>query len=269
MKRIAIVAAAVSFLFTGAASAADLAARPYTKAPPLAAPAFSWTGFYVGGFVGGAFADSQSVVSDPCGPVGVVVCGAVGIYNGVAPVPFDLSSSVIGGGTVGYNWQVNSFVVGVEAEGGYMRLSGSRIMNPAPGFADTLASTTIGDWYAVFAGRLGVAVNQALFYVKGGAAWTRNTNGVVDSNPLGATINTTTSHDVWGWAAGAGIEYAFTPNWSLKGEYLYLGVAKTFRDTGVVLPAGVVEYVISSNPNIHTAKIGLNYRFGGPVVARS
>lgn len=265
MKRIAIAAAAVSLLFTGAASAADLAARPYTKAP-VVAPVFSWTGFYVGGFVGGAFADGQSVISDPCGPAGVV-CGATGSYNGVAPVPFDLSSSAIGGATAGYNWQANSFVVGVEAEGGYMRLRGSRIMNPA-GFADTLASTTIGDWYAVFAGRLGVTVDRALFYVKGGAAWTHNTNGVVDANPAGATINTTASHDVWGWAAGAGIEYAFTPNWSLKGEYLYLGVAKTFRDTGVVLPGGAVDYVISSNPNIHTAKIGVNYRFGGPVVAR-
>lgn len=266
MKRIAIAVAALSFLFGGAASAADLAARPYTKAP-APAPVFTWTGFYIGGFLGGAWADSQSVASDPCGPAGAVVCGAVGNYNGVAPVPFDLSSSVIAGATAGYNWQVNSFVLGVEAESGYMRLRGSRIMNPL-GLNDTLASTTIGDWYAVFAGRLGVTVDRALLYVKGGAAWTRNTNGVVDANPVGATINTTTSHDVWGWAAGAGIEYAFTPNWSVKGEYLYLGVAKSFRDTGVVLPAGVVDYVISSNPNIQTAKIGVNYRFGGPVVAR-
>lgn len=262
MKKITLAAAAVSIMFAGAASAADMAVK--ARPAPLPAPVFSWTGFYVGGFLGGAWADKDSVVRDPC--IVGVVCGAVGSYNGIPPVPVTLSSSFIGGGTVGYNYQFNSFVLGLEAEGGYMRLSGSRIMKPPPGLNDTLASSTVGDWYAVLAGRAGFAVDRALFYVKGGAAWIHTTNGVLDTS--GVTLNTTTSHDAWGWAVGGGVEYAFTPNWSVKGEYLYLGVAKTFRDTGVALPPNVVLYVDTSIPNIHTAKIGVNYRFGGPVVAR-
>lgn len=167
MKKISLAFAALSMMFAGTASAADMAVK--TRPAPMPAPVFSWTGFYVGGFLGGAWAQGDSVITDPCGPVGVVVCGAVGTYNVVPPVPVGLSSSFIGGGTIGYNWQVNSIVLGVEAEGGYMRLSGSRIMNPL-GFGDTLASSKVGDWYAVFAGRAGIAVDRALFYVKGGAA---------------------------------------------------------------------------------------------------
>ena len=105
MKKLSVAIVAISVMFGGAATAADMA----VKARPAPPPVFSWTGFYVGGFVGGAWGASDSRVTDPCGPAATVVCGAVGTYNGVAPVGFDLGSSVIGGGTVGYNWQSNSF----------------------------------------------------------------------------------------------------------------------------------------------------------------
>ena len=246
--------AALSLGIVSAASAADMAVKARPMAPPPVL--FTWTGFYIGGFVGGAFGESSSSVSDPC-LVGVA-CGLVGTYNGVPPSVFDLSSSVIGGGTIGYNWQAGQFVLGLEAEGGYMRLRGSRIMNPL-GTGDTVASTVIGDGYAVFAGRLGWAVDRTLFYVKGGGVWTRNTNGVVDVT--GVSINSTTSHDVWGWAVGAGLEYALTNNWSIKGEYLYLGIDKSFTDVGIVNPGGAVDLVTSHNPGVHTAKLGVNYRF--------
>lgn len=262
MKKLLLAAVGIVAL-SAPAFAADLPARTYSKAPMMVEPAFTWTGFYVGGFVGGAWSNGNASVSDPC-LVGVA-CPVVGTFNGVPPTVFTPGSSFLGGGTIGYNWQTGAAVFGLEAEGGYMRLRGSRVQNPLAG-ADTLASTTLGNGYAVFAGRLGWASDRALFYVKGGGVWTRATNGVVDTTVV--TINSTTSHDSWGWAVGAGVEYALSNNWSIKGEYLYLGVDRTFTDQGVVLPGGAIDNVVSHDPGIHTAKIGVNYRFGGPVVAR-
>jgi outer membrane immunogenic protein len=263
MKRILIAAAGLIAL-TGSALAADMAPRTYTKAPPpIVAPIYSWTGFYVGGFFGGAWGDRKASVSDPCA-VGTL-CTTVGTYNAVTPALMDLSASYTGGANAGYNWQTGAWVYGLEAEVGYLNARGA--LNPF-GASDTTAFTNAGLWYGVFTARVGYAVDRTLFYVKGGAAVTRFTNGVVDT--FETTINSTTSHDAWGWAAGAGVEYALNNNWSIKGEYLYLGVRKTYVDSAVVNldPGSQIFNVTSRDPGIHTAKIGINYKWGGPVVAR-
>ena len=69
------------------------------------------------------------------------------------------------------------------------------------------------------------------------------------------------------WAAGGGLEYAFTPNWSIKGEYLYLATRETVTSTGIT-NTGFTNTNVHTDPGIHTAKVGINYRFGGPVVAK-
>lgn len=268
MKKILLSSAAL-IAFISTASAADLAARPYTKAPAMVEVGYNWTGLYIGGFVGGAGTDRNLSTSDPC--LTGTVCGATGFYNGVGPAIYNLKSSVIGGGTIGYNWQSGQFVYGVEAEGGYMNLRGSSVFPGAPVGGDTVASTRIGDTYAMITGRLGIAFDRTLFYVKGGGVVTEVRTGVLDTctvAPCGpGLVNTRTSNTRFDYTVGGGVEYALSSNWSVKGEYMYLGLR---RDTvGNGLSNGVTPvYSITSIPGVHMGKIGINYKFGGPVVAR-
>jgi outer membrane immunogenic protein len=167
-------------------------------------------------------------------------------------------------------------VAGLEVEGGYLRLAGTARFAASPG-QDTVSTTKIGDWYALLAARLGFGFGPALVYGKAGAALLSVTSGVVDScfdPPCGVSIVTATggnSVDVT-WAAGGGIEFALGNNWSVKGEYLYLGqtsytaAGPGFAGAGAAPPQ---RFNWSHEvPGIHTAKLGINYRFGSniPVV---
>jgi outer membrane immunogenic protein len=121
-------------------------------------------------------------------------------------------------------------VIGLEGEAGYLHLARTiqdvNAINNGLAFPDSLDSTRIGDWYGVIAGRAGFAVNQALFYAKGGAAFVNKNYSFADNCTTGGCgpgiLNLGSSHTQVTWAAGGGIEYAITNNWSIKGEYLYL-----------------------------------------------
>lgn len=237
------------------ASAADL--RMPAKAPPVIAPAFSWTGCYIGGYVGGAWAADDVVATDRLGYDGVI-----GNSWGYKP-----NSSFIGGGTVGCNWQPvgSQFVLGLEGELGYLSLSSSGIDPLSAGFVTS--TTKVGDWYGIIAGRLGYSFDRALIYVKGGAAFVNVENGIVEiPTPFTASVSQFQST----WAVGGGVEWAFNANWSVKAEYMYIALGGT--QTLFVPPAiaGLDAYWDHENTGIHTAKVGINYRFGGgaPVVAR-
>jgi outer membrane immunogenic protein len=185
MRKLAIAAVAGSALLTGivTASAADMA---YKAAPvPMAPAAFSWTGFYIGANVGGAWTPNNGG-SDfaPLFPPFIVLPPAVAIPTVIPGQLASLTgdgrrSGVIGGGQIGYNWQVNQFVLGVEADAVGSGLKGSTASASrtigAPIFAVPVTQTVTVDfghveWMASFRGRAGFAVNQALFYVTGGAA---------------------------------------------------------------------------------------------------
>jgi len=270
--KLLLTATVASLGFAAIASAADLPARTYTKAP-VAPMAFNWSGFYIGGFVGGAFADGDARATEPQTAAGA-------FYNGTGlPTSYGLNDSFIGGGTIGYNWQApgSSYVFGLEGEGGYLHLHGSRqdvnAFNAGLALPDSINSSRIGDAYGVIAGRIGWASDRVLFYAKGGVAFVGNSynfNDTCVTGGCGGGILTITHSDTQvTYAVGAGIEYAFTNNWSLKGEYLYLGTRKTAVQsglTGVGIP--ITETNSSSEPGVHTAKIGINYRFGGPIVAK-
>jgi outer membrane immunogenic protein len=260
MKRIWLATAAVLMLVT-TASATDLGVRqpppPVGPIVPVALP-FSWTGCYVGGFAGGAWASSDVDVA----------------YSPVFGGPFDtwsyeVKGSFIGGGTAGCNWQPTGthWVFGVEGEVGYLSLKGSAsdsIFPPGPGAL--LASTKIGDWYGMITGRLGVAVDRVLFYAKGGAAFVDES--VTVTHPafpvLGVpAIAVTASNDDPRWTLGGGIEWAFADNWTLKGEYMAIG-ADNISSCGFVAPISAANYCWNNSApdRIHTVKIGLNYLFG-------
>ena len=257
----------------GASFAADLPARTYTKAP-VAPPAFNWTGFYIGGFAGGAWADGNATATDPR------LNGTGLFYNGGSLVTsYPLQASFIGGGTVGYNWQApgSNFVFGVEGEAGYLHLNGSAQDINAANFRfalpDSIDTTRIGDAYGVVAGRIGYTADRALFYVKGGLAIVGSSYSFNDScnvAPCGGGLLVIGHNDTQvTYALGAGVEYAFTNNWSLKGEYLFLGTHQTLTQTGASPPGGTTFYTNSAGePGIHTVKVGINYRWGGPIVAK-
>src|ERR1700761_6793851 len=127
-----------------AVSAANLAPRMYTKAPAPMVAAYNWTGFYIGGFVGGAFADGSSFSTDPRNAAGT-------FYNGPLNNSYNLSDSVIGGGTIGYNYQPigSIWLFGLEGEAGYIHLSKSvqdvNAINDGFAYPDSLDSNRIGD----------------------------------------------------------------------------------------------------------------------------
>jgi outer membrane immunogenic protein len=281
-----------AFVLAAPASAADLGPppRPLVKAPPVA---FSWTGCYVGGYLGGAGANRDAVFTDLGNSLfGAFSGGSARLANGTRiegthmwDVPLD--SSVIGGGTLGCNWQPvgSAFVLGVEGEGGYMRLKGSAfdpLISPTltvaafRGTPDVLGSAQAGDWYAMVTGRLGYAFGNVLAYAKGGAAFVPTRASILDNcNNVAAgcgnwIISTAASDTVTTGTIGGGVEWAFSPNWSVKAEYMFIGLGgHNLTSCGTshsgpqlsVTPGG--DFCFNHNvPGIHTAKVGINYRFG-------
>lgn len=180
MKKV-LLASACLFALAAPASAADLAARHYTKAPIAPAAVYNWTGFYLGVVGGGAWENA----SDPRMQGGFV------------------------GGTAGYNWQTGNIVFGIEADGAWADVSAS-----TTALGITVASKT--DALGTVRGRIGWAVNNVLLYGTGGYAWIDNK---ITLSALGVSVSESKFHS--GWTVGAGVEAFFAPQWSVKGEYLY------------------------------------------------
>jgi outer membrane immunogenic protein len=234
MKKLLLAGAALAAL-ASSASAADLAARPYTKAPAAVAPAYNWSGFYAGVHGGYAWSDEATV-----GITGIgTITGSTSDLNGG-----------FGGGQIGYNWQfAPSWVFGLEADAAAADISFG--VSDAAGDAVSTKIQSLGS----ITGRLGFAINNVLLYGKGGWGWADNRISATVAG-LGS-VSDTKFHS--GWTLGAGVEYAFAPAWSAKVEYQYY-------DLGTETYFGGLEF----GTKIHTVKGGLNYHFnwGGPVVAK-
>jgi outer membrane immunogenic protein len=233
------------------ASAADLAARPYTKAPPVLAPIYDWTGFYIG--ANGGWGQSHNCVDF------VTAAGAI-IADGCR----DRSGGLVGG-QIGYRWQANQWVFGLEAQGDWADLSNTRISLINPAFSTRVKTDGIG----LFTGQIGYAWNATLLYVKGGAAVTSNRFSIL--NTLTGFDLASASSTRWGGTVGVGLEYGFTPNWSVGVEYDHLFMGHANNSFSVVNPivAAAVNNRISQDVDMVTARV--NYRFGGygaPVAAR-
>jgi outer membrane immunogenic protein len=249
------------------AGAADMPVKAPTAAPPSA---FDWNGFYVGAFAGAAWMD-QATTADPCNPAFGPACvvGVTGNVGAVTPVTYDMNASFNGGGRIGYNWQPTPYtLLGLENDLGYLHLKGSILMNPAlvaaVGAIPETGTTKLGDWYDAYTARAGAVDGHAMFYVKGGGVAVRYTTGVVLS-PGVATLNTTTTKTLNGWVAGGGIEYGIDMHWSVRAEYLVLGVASGVSNCGTgtlfgaVIPGSFCS--VTHTPDVQTVTIGLNYRF--------
>jgi outer membrane immunogenic protein len=263
---------AAGLALPGAAHATDL----YIPETPIYETPVLWPGFYIGGHIGGAF--------------GSIDVGDTYDYTGD---PFKESNlrttGLLTGVQVGYNLQNGNFVYGIEADLGYMSLSGSKTTDlPGPdddnsGFGLTGKYSAEGGIYGDLTARLGYATDNLLFYVKGGGAFLNanfNANYVGDNcttvgryrcgthNP--STFNFETGDTLLGWTLGFGVEYAMSASWSVKLEYQH------FDFGGVNLDHNGVDFFSDRHPNykstlkgdadfdttVDAVKLGVNYQIG-------
>lgn len=264
MRRFVVAAASAAGLFvTSPSSAADLPARMPVKAAPVIAATPAWSGVYVGLFAGSGWGRAEA--SAPFD------AGSGFFYNfGGASYRFD-TKGFFGGGTLGYNVQSGAVVYGLEGEVGYLGLKGSAIEpNDLPASTDTVTRFK-SDLYGAIYGRLGVANGNVLFYGKGGLAFLNAKASTIDpcagTQGCGTTTLSMTGDKLMvGWSAGAGVEWMVGSGWSVKAEYAYFDFGKLDAAGASSVPGEF--YRQSVDVTAHTAKLGLNYRFGAPVVAR-
>ena len=251
------LALALALVPLAAATAADLP----TKAP--SAPAFSWTGCYVGVNGGGGASGSNFTSSvGPGNHLGVadaVTVGATGTGSGN-------DSNFLAGGQVGCNWQSGTMVYGIEADADYF--SSNPTFNDGTGTLSTGDTFAVGqslttDYLATVRPRVGVAADRSLFYVTGGVAFTRVSYVQTYADTLNAGAGTATGgQSMIGWTVGTGWEYAWTDHFTTKVEYL-------FAEFPTTVGAGrIVDTVAGANPLsgsadlvIQTVRLGLNYKF--------
>ena len=240
-------------LGAGAASAADLGARPYAKAPYIS-PVFNWAGFYVGGHIGGASTTEQWVNS-----ANTTLFGDLSPGQGFR----QRGNGVFGGGQVGYNWQASNYVFGLEGTLSGLNNRGT-VQNTVFGLGLDDQFSWRADWMATVTGRAGYAVNNNLFYVKGGYAGVNNRLSVIDNVPLTGSGSQTQWHN--GWTVGAGWEYGITQNWIVGLEYNYAAFEnKSYQLAG----AAPGTYTFDAKPrDIQSAVVRLSYKFSTPLVAR-
>jgi outer membrane immunogenic protein len=233
--RIITGAAFAYFVLSRIAAAADMALPPAPVAP--LAP---WTGFYFGLNAGGAFGDANSDF-------------------GFASVDLPLKG-VVGGGQIGYNWQADSMVFGLETDFQGSSLKGSisaPCIGPLCGLRLSAAYSQELPWFGTVRGRVGYAQAGWLLYATGGYAYGRvDTNATALAGPVSAQLST--SEIANGWTAGAGAELLLAPRWSLKVEYLYVDLGRVTTNFPI---AGLPTINDSTHVNFNVVRAGANFRF--------
>jgi outer membrane immunogenic protein len=231
-----ILTAIVLITSAGTASAADVPMEaPYTRALYSTSPVYSWTGFYIGAMGGYGWSDT---VRASIGGLAVSASSS------------DLKGG-FAGGTVGYNYQMGSWVEGIEVDAAWSDLKYSQ-----SAFGVTLADKIQS--FGSVTGRIGfVPASTVLVYFKGGYAWADNQ---ISATGFGATFAESRFHS--GGTVGVGFEYMFLPNWSGKVEYMWTDFGNASYLTSFV-PGGV-----GLGASVNTVKAGINYHFFGPAVAR-
>lgn len=262
-----IIALAATFGLVSVASAADLPARK--TAPVYVPPALTWNGFYVGANAGaswknGATRGGAYVIDTPYSySIGSVEVNGVN-QTGVLPNYTQGALGITGGLQAGYNWQVSPmFMVGAETDfQGTSMGSGHNgnvstalaYLNATAPYSQTFVGASAANqvnWFGTVRGRVGVvAMPSLLVYGTGGFAYG-------DVQRVGGLW--TSSAVQTGWTAGGGVEYKFTPNWSVKGEYLYTNLSG--NNTNSWYNAGVGVDNINNKTTFQTVRAGLNYNF--------
>jgi outer membrane immunogenic protein len=254
----------------GAVSISANAADMSVKARPMAAvEVYNWTGFYVGGHAG--IGDE-----DPSGSI------TMQRFTGRTLTPHPLQSGTLGnnvfgfgGAQAGYNMQFGSWVAGIEADISAVT-PGTRTLFLTEGpIGYTVGQNTGNEWFGTVRARAGYLFNpRTLGYVTGGLAYgqTRTLSEIVTGpGPIGTfAFNTGPTGVHAGWTVGVGLEYMLDSKWSVKAEYLYIDLGNQIGGAATTIvfnPGNTGVFTSSGNFRAHTGQIGVNYHFGGPVVA--
>jgi outer membrane immunogenic protein len=252
MKTFVLTAVGLTVLAMTPALAADLPARApvYTKAPAIVTPIYDWTGFYIG--INGGGASSRDCYTINSAASASVIANSEGCHN---------ATGGLAGGQVGYRWQMSSWVFGVEAQGDWADLKGS---NGSLTAIIPYTNQTKVDAIGLFTGQVGYTWNNVLLYLKGGAAVTDNKYSSFFT-ATGVEFNSATDTR-WGGVVGTGIEIGFAPNWSVAFEYDHLFMG----NPNINFPATNIAVGRSDNirQDVDMGTVRINYRFGGPVVAK-
>jgi outer membrane immunogenic protein len=296
MKKIAVPVAAM-VLTVGGASAADLPSRKAELVSPPSPPPI-WQGFYVGINTGGAWSAGGQQYGTTIARTNLLDESLVQTGGPSWGMPSNYGG-VVGGGQIGYNYRLNSiFVAGLETDfqGSSINGHSSAISTypeyPNPQSPDgiwspstaTAYSATAVDWWGTVRGRIGAiplpSMSNLLVYATSGFAYggvrATNTMTTVVEPLLGAGFARYNYNDTRvGWTAGGGAEWQFTPNWSLKAEYLYtdLGSARGYAmGRGVTHPLFVNSFSSTNAYRFNTVRLGVNYHLNwgapAPVVAK-
>jgi len=288
VNKIATCAAGIGALIAAPAFAADIAVK---APPPPPGPVYSWTGWYVGGNIGGGWGNRDVTAVTPNDP-------GAGSFLTDAPPPAPPSfnvGGVVGGVQVGYNWRFHpNWLLGFETDFDGSGMKGSNttpntLNNPGLYFADEHIT-----WFGTARGRLGWLPSQnLLIYGTGGFAYgeiehSGNWNWAIPGGigNFGTSINGfsfncgnefgganpcfagSSRGTETGWTAGGGFELAFSPNWSVKGEYLFISLAnKSLTETAQAICVGCggvtpASFNVSfSRLDFNMVRVGLNYQF--------
>ncbi len=259
MKKFLLAGATLALISSNSVFAADLPARTYTKAPAYVAPVYNWTGFYIGGHIGGGWSDLGSTELAP---------GTAAFPTGTVFAKNNMSG-FLGGAQVGYNWQTSSnIVIGVEGEYSWADVKGTATtISTVNGFNSTVTAKTKD--YTLATGRLGYAADNWLFYAKGGGAWAEGSSSGIGTLANGTFFDTTSSGSSrTGWIVGVGVEWGFAPNWSAKLEYNHMDFGS--RTVSINDTTFGTTSLVSSSDTVDVVKGGINYRFnwGAPLLAK-
>jgi outer membrane immunogenic protein len=239
-------------------------------APAPLVAVYNWTGFYIGADVGGAWTHGDAYTSfvQPAG--GGVGFGA---FNQTSTLN---SSGFIGGLYAGYNWQTSNMVFGLEAD--ISGLANSNVSATAPNIAFPGGALLAGgfnfsrsqDWLSTIRGRIGYLVTpSALLYVAGGVAFGQNHYAATYTESGGGVWRTDFKKTQVGYTIGAGAEWMLSQNWLVRAEYLYISLpgASSVTTSTAFAPTFVVPFNWNRTDE-HIARVGVAYKFGGPVVAK-
>ncbi len=222
------------------ASGAALAADPAAELP--VASTYNWSGAYAGLHTGYSWGDGD----------GAYLVGGTRIET--ANLNAD---GFLLGGQVGYNWQFGSIVAGIEGDLAFSNADGDDNIFSFPGGVAPVATTHSEiDYLGSITGRLGYAVDRALFYAKGGVGFTRLS--ISDTDTGSTVVNAVGKESIAGWTLGAGVEYALNDNWTVKGEYQFYRFSPSLT---LLTPGGAEFRTYDDNFDVHALKIGFNYKF--------
>lgn len=267
MKKLLLSTVAVLGM-SAAAVAADLPARTMAPAPApfVAAPVFTWTGFYAGVHAGGAWQDLRA--ERPAFTPGTLALAPGATVGAFAPATLGSRSrsTFMGGGHLGYNQQFGAFVLGGELDLSWM---GGRSRTT---FDGTLTEATLGavpttltvrsglDWLGTARLRAGVAFDRVLVYATGGVAFGNPDNRVTFAAP-GVTWTGRDDTVRAGWTVGGGVEFAWTDNLTVRAEYLYydLGRQTVTANTTGPLAGTNVSYRFNNSGQI--GRVGVSFKF--------